>query len=81
MSRPLLTDYERRLNKLIDQIYARSADMTLKEFAAKAKLSVSTVHRIDQRKTLLPRLKTIMALANAVGMDVTLVAREARREI
>ncbi len=73
--------YKRRLNAMLDEIYAESdrLDMSLDDLAKATGLCYETVRRLNARITELPRLKTVMLLAFAVGMDVELVARAMRR--
>lgn len=66
-----MTAYERKLDQILDEIFAYfTTDMPYETIARLSKLSVSTVWRIDQRITRLPRFKTIYALARAAGMEL-----------
>ena len=47
--------------------------------AEEAGLSISTIYRLDHRIVETPRLKTVMLLAQAVGMDIELVAHSLKR--
>ena len=72
-----MTAYERKLNQILDEIFVAFKDWTLKEIADVSKLAISTVWRIEQRYTKLPRFKTVFMLAKAAGftIDVTLNKR------
>ena len=73
--------YKQKLNKLLDDIFAKSVSMTMDEFAKAAKLSVSTIRRLDKRQTEFPRLKTIFLLARAVGLEISLeLAKSLKKE-
>ena len=73
--------YKQKLNKLLDDIFAKSVSMTFEEFAKAAELSVSTIRRLDKRQTELPRLKTIFLLAKAVGLEISLeLAKSLKKE-
>jgi DNA-binding CsgD family transcriptional regulator len=82
LSEAAMTNYERKLNELVDDIFFRfPKTMTLAEIAAKAKLSIATVWRLENRVTKLPRFKTVFALARAAGMEITLAAVKAKFKI
>lgn len=65
-----MTNYERALDKFLDQIFSHFQGLTLEDIAKKSKLSVSTVWKIDTRWTKLPRFKTIFQLARAAGLEI-----------
>lgn len=75
-----MRSYKATLDQMLDQVFAESdrLDMTLEEMALASGLHFSTVYRINNRETLLPRFKTVMALARAVGMDLELVQSAVR---
>ena len=70
--------YERKLDAMLDDIFDRSDElnMSLTEMADASGLAYSTVFRINARITRLPRLKTVLDLAQAVHMDLILVAQK-----
>lgn len=70
-----LLGYEARLNLLVDAIFAESddLDMSVSQMAKDSGLAYTTVANIERRKTLLPRFRTVLALARSVGMDLDLV--------
>ena len=65
--------YRQQLNRLLDEIFEASGNMTLTDMAKAAGLCLQTVSRIDRRETKLPQLRTVLNLAHAVGMDFQLV--------
>ncbi len=70
-------DYFLELNALVDQIFNIAADdmgWSWSKLAQEATLSGSTVDRIGNRDTKYPLLRTVLKLAKAVGLKVTLVA-------
>lgn len=71
-------EYEKHLDTLLDEVFKAmvSQSISLRGLAEKADLAVSTVSLINSRITRLPRLKTVMLLAEAVGLDVRLVAQQ-----
>jgi AraC-like DNA-binding protein len=73
--------YETKLDHFLDAIFQRMTYLSMKEgqLASRARLHPRTVHRINHRQTRLPRLKTVIMLAQAVGMEVTLELREGSR--
>ncbi len=73
--------YFEKLNAILETIFERSVEqeMDLYQLADKAGLCSQTVFRFIHGETELPRLKTIIALAKAVGLEVDLVIEEARR--
>jgi hypothetical protein len=77
-------EYLAKLDRLLDHIFARSDDLkyTVNLLAAHANLSFSTVKNINERKTRLPRIKTVICLAHAVGLEVELglIARPAKKK-
>lgn len=72
-----MTAYERKLNEIVDEIFGAFKDWTLQEIADASKLALSTVWKIEQRYTKLPRFKTVFQLARAAGyrLEVTLDKR------
>jgi transcriptional regulator with XRE-family HTH domain len=72
-----VTDYERKLNAIVDEIYSAFQGWTLEKIAKKSKLSIPTVWRIEHRVTKLPRFKTVYLLAKAAGyqLEMTLDKR------
>lgn len=66
-----MTAYEIKLNQILDDVFVGFKDWTLEEIAKKAKLALSTVWRIEQRITKLPRFKTVYLLAKAAGFELT----------
>jgi hypothetical protein len=66
--------YERLLDAFIDRIFFAADAMSLWPtlLANKADLDPRTVRRINGRTTRLPRLNTILKLADAVGMTLEL---------
>jgi transcriptional regulator with XRE-family HTH domain len=48
----------------------RAAGITLRELASRAGLDLSTVHKLEQGRIDNPRLDTLVALANALGVGV-----------
>jgi transcriptional regulator with XRE-family HTH domain len=75
------SSYEDELGRMLGRIYARVGlrRWTYRELAQQAGVAVSTAHRLDHRSTRLPRLRTVMALARAVGLELTLSLRERHR--
>jgi DNA-binding phage protein len=75
------SEYEMRLDRLLDVIFQRMARQGLTEWQLSrlAVLHYETVHKINYRLTRLPRLKTVMALARALGLELSLDLREVRR--
>lgn len=77
-----MSSYERKLNELVDDIFIMfPKEMTLATIAAKAKLAISTVWKLENRITRLPRFKTVYSLARAAGMEITLSAVKAKYKI
>jgi hypothetical protein len=74
-----MSSYERKLDQLLDVIFARFGGLSYPKLSAKSGLAISTIYNIDMRITRLPRLKTIFALARVAKMDIQLVAREVQR--
>ena len=72
--------YEKKLNELLDAIFGRSGHLTLEQLATKADLHVSTVYKLNNRVTKLPRLKTVFQLAKAVGMSIELAAKKIKAD-
>jgi DNA-binding SARP family transcriptional activator/DNA-binding XRE family transcriptional regulator len=62
--------------------YRRSAGLTQQELAAKAGLSVAALRDIEQSRRQRPRLSSVIALADALGLDAERAASmvNARRE-
>jgi transcriptional regulator with XRE-family HTH domain len=48
----------------------RAAGLTLRELASRAGLDLSTVHKLEQGRIDNPRLNTLVALAEALGVTV-----------
>ena len=74
----LSKDYERYLIKLTDEIFERACDemdWTWNELADHANVNRQTVARLGNYITKLPRLQTFYKLAQAVDMDLELVAK------
>lgn len=66
----------RQLHRLIDEIY-KEADrlgFTWTALADRAGLAESTVYNLGNWDTMFPRLQTVHLLAQAVGMELTLIA-------
>lgn len=59
----------------MDTIFRQAAnlDMTHEQMAAASGCVLRTVKRIANMETYLPMLRTILRLARAVGMELTLV--------
>lgn len=72
-------EYLNSLDSALDRIFERADDLGFagNKLASLAGVCNRTVYRIDNRKTRLPRLKTIWLLAKAVGMRFAL--EEVRR--
>jgi ribosome-binding protein aMBF1 (putative translation factor) len=66
--------YEAALDKFLDEIFNVKDQLgwSIPQLATKANLCFATVQRINMRETRLPRLHTIMQLADAVGESVGL---------
>lgn len=80
-SRDADKDYFLKLHKLLDEIYkiATSQRMwTWNQLADKANLSHETVIRLGERDTKYPHLRTVLRLAEAVGMRVALIPVSSR---
>lgn len=62
---------------LIEQIIERrkQLNMTQSELGEKVKMSQSQIARVENHATV-PRLNTLIALANALGLEVTLSEKE-----
>ena len=72
--------YEKFLNQVVDDIFNEAAKKyTWTQLADKANLGRATVYRLGMRYTRLPQLRTIYQLAHAVGMNVTLIKKKAKR--
>jgi len=54
--------------------YRRKAGLTQQKLAAKAGLSIAALRDIEQSRRRRPRLKSVIALANALGLDSERVA-------
>lgn len=65
--------YEKQLSKIVDQLFRRTGEHTLTSLAEAAGLSYVTVWRLFNRVTVYPRLSTILALCEVVGLDMQLV--------
>lgn len=83
----LPTAYDEYLDRLLDTVYTRFDRTTWKpsglrwsyaDLAAAAGLSVSTVRRHAKHQTRLPRLRTVLGLAAAVGLTVTFTTANGR---
>lgn len=70
-----MSGYSRLLNDLVNTLFqeANGRDWDDVRLASKAGLHVRTVHRLRYFITKLPQLKTVYALARAVGMNIALV--------
>lgn len=79
---PMSIGYERELNRIIDDCYSRSGKlgMTWRDLADAAGLHPRTIYRLGNRITKLPRFETVWKIAKAVGMELALVQRKARRK-
>jgi transcriptional regulator with XRE-family HTH domain len=53
--------------------------MTWADLASAAGLAPSTVYNLGNRVTRFPQLRTFYLLAQAVGMDLSLIRKEVRR--
>lgn len=76
-----LLSYEQRLNLMLDDIFdvAYEQQVSLYGLSGRAGLAYDTVRRINDRLTKLPRLRTVMMLARAVGMELVF-ARTGRQK-
>jgi len=77
-----MTSYQKKLNLLVDQIFDEISyyGWTLSNVADRAKLCYSTVIRLNNRMTVSPHLRTVFALAKAVGFDIQLIKTETKRK-
>ena len=68
-------EYERHLDKLLDEVFKEmvAQGMSLRGLAERSGVSVSALSMINSRITRLPRHKTVVLLAEGVGMRLTLV--------
>lgn len=68
-------DYEKRLDAMIETIFKESdrLDLSLADMARRSGLHYNTVCNLNSYATRLPRLRTVLKLAWAVGLDVQLV--------
>ena len=68
-------EYERHLDKMLDDVFKEmvAQGMSLRGLAEKSGVSVSALSMINSRITRLPRYKTLLLIAEGVGMRVTLV--------
>jgi hypothetical protein len=84
MDIPSRAQYNKELNEILDQIYTRAfavRKMSHAGLAWAAGLSKITVYRLNHRITRYPRFQTVMALAAAVDMQIsiTLVRKVTQR--
>jgi len=72
-------DYTTTLNKIVDQIYNMAGERSWSwlVLADKASLAISTVYRLGEKITKLPRFKTVFLLSRAVGAHLELVSSTA----
>ena len=68
-------DYERHLDELLDEVFKEMVvqKLSLRGLAERSGVSVSALSMINSRITRLPRHKTVVLLAEGVGMKVALV--------
>lgn len=71
----------RSLHKLVDAIYAEAndLDMSYAQLAVKSGLSYPTVYNLGTYTTMYPRAATVLQLAKAVGLEVTLSRVQGKR--
>lgn len=68
--------YFTKLNLLLDQIFSIATSKrkwTWGQLASQAGIAAHTVIRLGERETQYPHLRTVLRLADAVGLDVKLV--------
>ena len=60
------------LKDIVELSYAAAADsdLAVDAWATKAKLHPDTIRRLAEGRTLFPRFQTVVAMAQAVGVDV-----------
>jgi hypothetical protein len=66
-------EYVRQMNLVLDSLYERAHQRKLskQDWADLSGLSIDTIYRLDYRvKRILPRLKTVMCMADAVGYQI-----------
>lgn len=70
--------YWLKLNDTLDLIYdeASNQGFSFPSLAEASGLSISTIHRLNDRLTEYPRFHTVYRLATAVGIEVTFVRRQ-----
>lgn len=70
--------YEDELDRMLDRIFrlVAAGGWPYAELARRAGLAARTVQRIDRRRV---RLKTVMSLARAVGLELTIGPRQRGR--
>jgi len=75
-SRDTDNDYFKQLNSLLDSIFhiaTHDHHWTWGKLAGEAGISPETVIKLGDRITKFPHLRTVMRLAEAVGMNVKLI--------
>ena len=68
--------YLKQLHSIVDDIFntaTHNLDWTWTRLANEAHVSVVTVFNLGERITKFPRFRTVLALAQAVGMDLQIV--------
>ena len=67
-----MSHYSSTLRHTLDQIWSEWGDFGYGPLATASGLCYSTVHRAFTRKTRFPQYRTVVLLAQAVGMDMKL---------